>query len=703
MNKIISFLTVLVILALMVLQSAFSYSYAQTDEQLIDPLLIKTQTTINRQNVYNDIKFTDPSENEIPVLINVISDKEAVVIPLYDMTGTKSTIKTTYKDYAVSKYTAQTFVGDEANLKKLTELTSGRGRMMNTADMPMMEKSVEDSAAPAPAASGAADGGGFSSTNVQVEGIDEADTVKTDGQHIYYLRNNEIVIVKADKGSMGVVSEIGYLESALYPTELYIQDNMLIVMGSSYNNRGSFTKAIIYDVTDKASPKVKRIIEQEGYYITSRKKGNELHILSSHNLYANEGGTVLPAYRDTADSDVYKSISPSDIMIYPRYPSASVVIAASVDISKDEPLNISSFIGNAENTYMSMDSLYLTYQEMPYYMPMPMPRPMIEPAPESTTEDNIAPPRESMSILPAPQTLTTTIKKFDVNETKITYRAQNKINGYVLNQFSMGEHDGYFRVAYTTDHWDFKDGSSVTVFDKDMKKTGSLDNIAPGERIYSARFIGDRAYMVTFKTTDPFFVIDLKTPSTPKMLGYLKIPGYSDYLHPYDENHIIGFGKDAVEVNEVAYYLGMKIALFDVTDVANPVQKDMEQIGDRGTESEVLHNHKALMYDKSRGIMGFPISVAKVDPSVKPNIYGFPPYGEQVFQGAYIYQVSADKGIDLKGTITQMNDFNPYLYSYDNSINRVIYIDDTIYTLSNNAIMATDLNTMNNLSTVKIN
>lgn len=696
MKKIISFLTIMAILALMVLQSAFSYSYAQTDEQLTDPLLIKTQTTINRQNVYNDIKFTDPSGNEIPVLINVISDKEAVVIPLYDMTGTKSTIKTSYKGYTVSKYTAQTFVGNETNLKKLTELTSGRGGIMYSADMPMMEKSVEDSAAPAPAAS-AADGGGFSSTNVQVEGIDEADTVKTDGQYIYYLKNNEIVIVKADKGNMSVVSEIGYLESALYPTELYIQDNMLIVLGSSYNNRGSFTKAIIYDMTDKANPKVKRVLEQEGYYITSRKKGSELHILSSHNLYQSEGGTVMPAYKDSAVSDAYKSISPSDIMIYPRYPSASVVIASSTDIAKNDPVSIASFIGNAENTYMSKDSLYLTYQEMPYYMPMP--RPLPEPMPT----DSIAPERDSMRIMPAPQTLTTTIKKFDVNETKITYRAQNKINGYVLNQFSMDESDGYFRVAYTTGNWDFKNGSSVTVFDKDMKKTGSLDNIAPGERIYSARFIGDRAYMVTFKTTDPFFVIDLKTPSAPKMLGYLKIPGYSDYLHPYDENHIIGFGKDAVEVNEVAYYLGMKIALFDVTDVANPVQKDMEKIGDRGTESEVLHNHKALMYDRSRGLMGFPISVAKVDPSIKPNIYGFPPYGEQVFQGAYIYQVSADKGIDLKGTITQMNNFNPYMYSYDSSITRVIYIGDTIYTLSNNAIMATDLNTMNNLSTVKIN
>ena len=112
--------------------------------------------------------------------------------------------------------------------------------------------------------------------------------------------------------------------------------------------------------------------------------------------------------------------------------------------------------------------------------------------------------------------------------------------------------------------------------------------------------MGDRAYVVTFKTVDPLFVIDLKDPEKPVILGALKIPGYSDYLHPYDENHIIGFGKDTVEIKGQAYYQGMKVALFDVTDVSNPVQKFSEMIGDRGTDSELLSNHKALLFSKRK-------------------------------------------------------------------------------------------------------
>lgn len=152
----------------------------------------------------------------------------------------------------------------------------------------------------------------------------------------------------------------------------------------------------------------------------------------------------------------------------------------------------------------------------------------------------------------------------------------------------------------------------------------------------------------------------------------------------------------------VAFQLGMKISLFDVTDVSNPIEKDVEIIGDRGTESELLYNHKALMYDRNRSILGFPVTLARLSVNAKPDMYGFPPYGQQVFQGAYIYNVSAERGIDLKGTITHIDNFNPYNYLYNNEIRRVIYIGDTLYSISNNWVMATDINSMRNLSKVKI-
>jgi uncharacterized secreted protein with C-terminal beta-propeller domain len=224
--------------------------------------------------------------------------------------------------------------------------------------------------------------------------------------------------------------------------------------------------------------------------------------------------------------------------------------------------------------------------------------------------------------------------------------------------------------------------------------------MAPGERIYSVRFMGSRAYVVTFRTVDPLFVIDLKDPKKPKVLGQLKIPGYSDYLHPYDENHIIGFGKDAVAVGDNAYYLGMKIAVFDVSNVSNPVQMFSEKIGDRGTDSELLRNHKALMFSKEKGILSFPVTVMTVkNKSGNTGSYGMPEYGTFEFQGAYVYSINLKDGLKLKGHITHISDqeyklSGDYWYNSNKNIQRILYIDDVLYTVSGYGIKANNLNSL---------
>lgn len=687
MKKFIS-IALVAMMTIMIASVSPIPNYAEESYNLEKPLLMQFNEKLNKTTIYEDIKFLDEKGNEIPILINIKGDKEALIIPLYDMKDIKISLKSKFKANKTSIFEGQTYVGDEANLKKLSELNQNQGRLMYD----MMPAVTENSVATMDMgnAKGSEGEQAYSGTNVQVEGVDEADIVKTDGKFIYYLKDNKIVIIKADKDKMEKMATIGYLETALYPTDLYIDENLLIVVGNAYNAKGSFTKAVVYDVTDKAKPVVKRVLEQEGYYVSSRKNGDNLHIISSHYVYDYGEGNLIPKVKDTAASELYTSVDPAKIIICPGYPSQSAIVISSVDIKKTEAGKIASFMGNADNMYMSKNSLYLTYQESPYYM-----MPMIEPGFAPGTDTKMMWP-------PMPRQTQTTIKKFAIDGTLVTYSAENKINGYVLNQFSMDEHNGYFRIAYTSDFNMQNEGSSISVFDKNMKNTGSIDNIAPGERIYSTRFMGDRAYLVTFKNVDPFFVMDLKDPKEPKMLGYLKIPGFSDYLHPYDENHIIGFGKDTIEINGNPYQLGMKISLFDVTDVNNPIEKDVEKIGDRGTDSELLHNHKALMYDKARGIMGFPISVAKVKTGQKQDKYGFPPYGEQVFQGAYVYNVSASKGIDLKGSITHIKDYNPYMYSYEDNIQRIIYIGDTIYSLSNNKVVATNLKTMKMISDLEL-
>ncbi|NLB17381.1 MAG: hypothetical protein GX825_01275, partial [Syntrophomonadaceae bacterium] len=217
--------------------------------------------------------------------------------------------------------------------------------------------------------------------------------------------------------------------------------------------------------------------------------------------------------------------------------------------------------------------------------------------------------------------------------------------------------------------------------------------------IYSTRFMGDRLYMVTFRNVDPLFVIDLKTPQQPAILGALKIPGYSDYLHPYDENHIIGFGKDTVEIKRgngtAAFYTGMKIALFDVTNVAKPVEMFKETIGDRGTESPLLNNHKALLFSRQRNLLAFPVTVMKV-PGDQNIDEGFPAYGQFQFQGAYVYNLDLAKGFQLKARITHLTN-EDYLkaggswYNSVGNVQRILYINDALYTLSEGKVKAHDL------------
>ena len=196
--------------------------------------------------------------------------------------------------------------------------------------------------------------------------------------------------------------------------------------------------------------------------------------------------------------------------------------------------------------------------------------------------------------------------------------------------------------------------NNLYVLDKDMKIVGKLQGLANGEQIYSVRFIGDRAYIVTFMLTDPLFVIDLKNPTSPKVLGELKIPGFSNYLHPYDDTHLIGFGMDTTVINEGgmdrAKTKGMKIAIFDVSNVSKPVQQFMTTIGGVGTYSEVLNNHKALLFSKEKNLLALPVTENNYDNKTNSS--------QQSYQGAYIYNIDLVNGIKLKGKITHMDEDN---------------------------------------------
>ena len=229
---------------------------------------------------------------------------------------------------------------------------------------------------------------------------------------------------------------------------------------------------------------------------------------------------------------------------------------------------------------------------------------------------------------------------------------------------------------------------------------GKLENLAKGENIYSVRFMGNRAYMVTFVQTDPLFVIDLEDPTNPYVLGELKIPGFSNYLHPYDETHIIGFGQDTEE-NEFGGVIttGMKMALFDVSNPNNPIEMFSEKIGESGTYSELLNNHKALLFSKEKNLIAFPIYITEETEDYISKLK---------FQGAIVYNFDLENGFVKKGEIAHQKinedvEDGYYDYDYKKLVKRILYIGNSLFTMSNDLIKSTNIETMEEQGTIEIN
>lgn len=539
----------------------------------------------------------------------------------------------------------------------------------------------------------------FSQTNLQVSGVDEADIVKTDGEYLYVIRDYNVYIVKANPpAKLNIESVIDLNDRDFYPSDLYIKDNKLVVIGSSYQSfykttgiQGSrmiapdyypvsnLTAVYIYDVSDKAEPKQVRHISFEGSMVSTRRIDEKLYLIMNQNVRWFKGDPkpvplaedVLPSYQDSENEDKTNAVTDcQDVIVIPHIPRPEYIITAVIPVDGSaSQIERKVVLGSAENIYASLENLYIATTDYQY----------------------------NWNYSDSGSNEKTNLYRFTYTDDGLSFKAVGSVPGRVLNQFSMDEYNKHFRIATTVGNvvrsGEDSSGNNLYVLNMDLKTVGKIEDIAPGEQIYSARFMGSRGYLVTFKNTDPFFAIDLKDPENPVILGKLKIPGYSDYLHPYDEDHIIGFGKDTVasSYDNFAWYQGIKMAIFKVTDPENPIQLHKFIIGDRGTDSPLLHNHKALLFENERNLFAFPVKVAKISDEEKAKNAEGNAYGDTVFQGAYVFGVDLENGFNLKGSIThytQEDRLKSGSYLYGKDIERIVRISDSLYTISEEGVQA---------------
>ncbi len=525
----------------------------------------------------------------------------------------------------------------------------------------------------------------YSTTNAQVLGVDESDVIKTDGEFIYYIRDYKVVMVKAQPAdSMKLVGAIDFTGTEFMPQDMYVDGDNVVVIGNKNINQ-TCTTAYVYDVSDKTKPKQIREVSVNGGYVSSRKIGDTVYIIANCYIYnlVSDGKYIMPQYLDSSVNKVFKNIGYDKISYFPDFVDRTYTTIAGFSLkSADKSATIETYLGGGNNIYASQDNLYIATISMKE---------------AETAEPGVgASTPRSITFVKPTYIHKTTIYKFALENGSVTYTANGEADGSVLNQFSMDEHKGYFRIATTSYSNKGEQTNNLFVLDENLALTGEVRDIAPGERIYSVRFMGDRGYMVTFRTVDPLFAIDLKDPKNPTILGALKIPGYSNYLHPYDENHLIGFGKDTTAVKDMAYYKGMKLSLFDVTDVSNPKELFTEIIGDRGTDSLLLSNHKALLFSKEKGLLAFPITVYELSEKDKTDVTT---YGQFTFQGAYVYDIGIEQGFKLRGKITHLSESDMrksgmYKGEYSKYIERLLFINQDLYSVSRDNISANDMKTL---------
>ena len=441
--------------------------------------------------------------------------------------------------------------------------------------MLLEESAVSDTAASSADTGAVSSSTDYSQTNVREAGVDEGDVVKTDGKYLYILKSDSSVkIVDIQSSEMELVSTVTLDQLNESIEEIYLEDNQLILVTSGYDSsmeeqesdvytvdRYTYAAVSVYDISDREHPQQTGRMTQEGTYRQSRKNGNYFYLLTQYSPSIGES---------VDDSDVMPLVNEEKVTVNNIYLPSDLnqpdyLVVSGTDLSDlQKPVSTKAIVSGASDFYMSTDSLYICCQNWEHG--------------KSSTQ----------------------ILKFLCVDGEITASNMAELPGYLNDTFSLDEYDGYLRVLTTEDG--NGESNNLFVLDEDMNTISTIRDIASGETIRSARFVGDMGYFVTFRQTDPLFCVDLSDPENPEILSELKISGFSSYLHMYGENRLLGIGYEADE--DTGSQTGVKLSMFDISDPENVTEENKYVIKD-AYYLPLDYNYKAITIDADKNLIGF--------------------------------------------------------------------------------------------------
>lgn len=510
-----------------------------------------------------------------------------------------------------------------------------------------------------------------SDTNTQVKGVDEADVVKTDGSYIYSLRDNKITIVSAQNGMLELKSTISYTDENICPLEMYVSGDRLTVLETSFGDKRAdctidyfgapSVSASVYDISDRAAPKKLSTLTQDGFYVSSRMVGDYVYIVTTHYISGEIDRTLPATYVPcVTEAGECVTVAPGDIFIASEESTRSYTVITSVCASSAEKYaSVKAALGGANTIYSDTDSLVI--------------------AAINSIADSSEAVIDGENAVVRTYTCSTGLLLFSFADGAITEQAQCSVPGTPLNQFAIDEHDGVYRIVVTEDvstetiftdgidryEYDSTSRNALYTLDSSLNRLGSIEELSPGERVYSVRYDGDICYFVTFRQVDPLFTVDLSNPAAPAIMSTLKIPGFSQYLHPYSDGLLFGLGYDADE--ETGRTNSMKLSMFDVSDPFDVTEAFTLKLD--CSWSEASYNHKAILISADRNLIAFPEE-----------------------NGYLIYGFSPESGFYKKAELSFGDNYHSFI--------RGLFIGDFFYVCTDSSLSSYTLSDFSNIDSI---